>query len=154
MTTTESVRTPDVNEKLLNVLLADKRELTDDEIARLLENIKPVVRGEDDQLYYIAPIDPKKVSFIWGPHLTNKATDLGEIAKIYTLHTWGYFGFFKPSLEEVLSMIPQRMIEIVKAFEIIGPDDAHDLNRQSSAISAGYQVAVTILYGDISSSTD
>lgn len=148
MTTTELVRTPDVNRELLNVLLAYKRELTDGEIAEMLDGMRPVVRNENGELCHIELVDPKNVSYIWDPRFTDKATGLSEIATVYTLHTWGYYGMFKPSLEEVVSMIPQHMIEVVKAFEIIGPKDGDDLDRQNDAVNAGYHVAVVILYGN------
>lgn len=146
MTTDQAVRTPDVDRGLLDVLLAYKRTLTDDQIASMLEHIHPVVRS-DGELYYIRPIDPRNVSFIWDPTTTKVATDLNEITKIFSLHTWGYYGMFKPSVEEVLSMIPQHMIDKVRAFEIVGPEDVDDLNRQYEAVDAGYHVAVVILYG-------
>ena len=147
MTTIDLVRTPNVDKELLGILLAYKRELSDEQIAEMLETMQPVVR-RDGELFYIKSVDPRKVSFTWGPTTTKKATGLLEIARIYTLHTWGYYGFFKPSLEEVLSMIPMHLITNIKAFEINGPKDVHDLNRQNDAVDAGYHVAVVTLYGD------
>ena len=139
------VKTPDVDEAMFKELLTGKRELSDKQIADLLKRVKPVVR-RNGSLYYIKPVDPRGVSFIWDPKTTKKATDLSEVGKINTLHTWGYYGLFKPSLAEVLEMIPEDQIENCKAFETIGPDDVHDLNRQWAAVDGGYHVAVTILY--------
>jgi hypothetical protein len=141
-----TLSTPDVDEAALQVLLAQKRELTDEEIATMLVRIKPVVR-RDGSLYYIQSVDPRKIAFTWRPETTDEAVGLKEHSVIHTLHTWGYYGMFKPSLAEVLSMISvAAVIEGVVSFETIGPDDINDLNRQGVAVNAGYHVANTILY--------
>ncbi len=146
MTTFTVITTPDVDETLLKTLLAYKRELTDQQISEMLESINPVVR-KDGALYFIEPVDPRTQSFIWSPSFTDEAAGLTEISQILTLHSFGYQGFFKPSVEEVLAMIPVDLLPSVKAFEVFGPADVDDLNRQSPAIDAGHHVAVTVLYG-------
>ena len=124
-------------------------ELTDDEIALMLAAMKPIVH-RDGKKYFIEPVDvanAKRKDFVFGATLAEEATVPTEIAKIFTLHTYEYYGFFKPSLEEVLTMIPPNMLDTAKAFETVGPEDASDLNRQPAAMDEGYHVAVTILYG-------
>jgi hypothetical protein len=141
-----TLSTPDVDEAALQVLISQKRELTDEEITTMLGRLKPVVR-RDGALYYIEPVDPRGVAFTWDPKTIDEAVGLKEHGVIHTLHTWGYYGLFKPSLAEVLSMISvSAVIDGVVAFETIGPDDASDLNRQWTAVNAGYHVANTILY--------
>ena len=83
MTTIDLVQTPNVDKELLGILLAYKRELSDEQIAEMLKKMRPVVR-RDGELFYIKSVDPRKVSFTWGPTTTKKATGLLEIARIYT----------------------------------------------------------------------
>lgn len=138
-------RTPDIDPSGLRKLLARKRELSEQEVSEMLRSIRPVVR-RGDRLHYIAPVDPRRVSFMWEPEVLEEATDLTRLAEVHTLHEFGCHGFFKPSLKEVLSMIPSELIPRTKAFETSGPKDIHDLHRQSAAVDAGYHVAVTVLY--------
>ena len=141
--------TPDVDRELLAVLLAFKRELSDDELVELSQRIRPVVRDYTGQYFYIEPVDPRNGAFTWCPIYAGDVSRLGGIVRIstiYTLHSFGYPGFFKPSVAEVLSMIPQHLLNKVSAFETIGPSDESDLTRQEAATNAGYHVAVTHLY--------
>ena len=71
-----------------------------------------------------------------------------EVARIRTLHTYAYYGFFKPSIAEVLAQIPSHLVDSVIAFETKGPGDADDLNDDRSALNAGFHAATTILYGE------
>lgn len=119
------------------------------EIEKLAERIKPLVR-HNDVLYHMRDnIDPITVAFTWAEHgRTSKVKD-GEFerfAVIPTFHKWGYYGFFKPSIEEVLLCIPSHLIDLTVAFEVEGPEDADDLNAQKDVLDAGYHMAMTTLY--------
>jgi hypothetical protein len=113
----------------------------------LAERIKPVVRDERNTLRYIKPVDLFSASFLWEPTLLGSAADLREIGRITTYHTFGHLLFFKPSVAEVLAQIPDTYLGAAIAFEVIGPGDADDLNIENAALTAGYHVATTILYG-------
>lgn len=140
-----TLRTPDIDDARLQELLNLQRELSDSEIASMLDHVRPVVcRGE--KLYYIELVDPRTIAFTWDPQPIVEATNLAPFATLYTLHSYGYYGMFKPSLAEVLAMIPQQLINVVAAFETNGPDDAQDLRRQWAATDAGWHVANTTLY--------
>jgi hypothetical protein len=83
-------------------------------------------------------LDPKPAEEVKG---------LKPIRDIRTHHTYGYYGFFKPAIAEVLAQIPEDILEQVVAFEIIKwPQDADDLNKELEALNAGYHVAITRLY--------
>lgn len=138
---------PDVDRAALEDLLNRKRPLTDQVMRHMLTTIRPVVRRDGELRYIKTPEDLRGVAFTWSPVLAESADGLTEVGRIHTLHTWAYYGFFKPSLEEVLTMIPPDMLDTAKAFETVGPEDASDLNRQPAAMDEGYHVAVTILYG-------
>jgi hypothetical protein len=60
------------------------------------------------------------------------------------LHRYGYHGFFKPSIAEVLCQMPAGLD--ADFFEVIGPETAEDLNNELDALKAGFHVATTIFY--------
>ncbi len=123
-------------------------EIDDDRLSELVGRIRPLVRPEPDgDPYYIKKVDPRSVAYTWDPSPVEKATDLVVICDVTTFHKWGYYGLFKPSIAEVLGMIPEGMTDIVVAFEIVErPETADDLNRFSIALNAGYHVARPRLY--------
>jgi hypothetical protein len=83
---------------------------------------------------------------MWSPKISERAVDLKVVGRIFTLYEYGYYGFFKPSIAEVLAMIPEHLEDVVVAWELIGPNNADDLSRQLAAVYDGYQVATAILY--------
>ena len=121
-------------------------ELPAAKFKRRLANIKPLVR-RDGRLYYIAPVDPVRIAYTWAPKFQDEAFGLTPVRVIRTLHSWSYYGCFKPSISEVLSQIPDDLEDKINAFEITrSPETAADLNRESEALNAGYHVAETTLY--------
>lgn len=123
-------------------------EISDALLSKLCARIKPVYhfRGK---LYFIKPVKPRGMSFIWHPKKTRRAVKIVPMSKITTYHTWAYYGFFKPSIAEVIAQIPSSIIDHVTAFEIVDfPRTAADLNRHKQELNEGYHVAVTQLYGD------
>ncbi len=137
----------------LKAVFADKPKIAEvkpSKIRALYARIQPVVRDEDDDLVYMKPCNTEDVSFLWerSETMTVKAQGLKSVGEIATLHRYGYHGFFKPSIAEVLAQIPEefREKERVVAFETIGPDDVADLRKQNDLVQAGFHVARTILY--------
>ena len=129
-----------VEEPRLGDIIANKRVLTEKQISKMMKTIRPTVR-RGHKLFYIAPVDPEDISFTWNPKKTAEATGLVEIGRIHTLHTFGHYGLFKPSVSEVFSMIPEKLVETVKAFEVIAPEDP-----KWDSINAGYHVGIAVLY--------
>jgi len=114
-------------------------------IARALR-IKPTVRF-DGILRYIKAVDLFNTAYAWDPEPGEVAPAFTKIAEITTYHTYGFYGFFKPSVAEVLAQIPDDLLDRVNAFEIVGaPETADDLNANKTALNAGYHVARTALY--------
>lgn len=122
-------------------------KISNDRLAELAARIKPVVRNRNGALAYIKPCDLRHEAFTWDAKTTRKAKNLVKHATIRTLHTYGYYGMFKPSVAEVLAQIPVELIEQTVAFETVGPADADALNKESAALNAGFHVATTRLYG-------
>ncbi len=152
-------------------------KMSDEKLSKLLERIKPVVRfakirtsrkelgdgrfsitmkphpkgklqvWDAGEPYYIKSVDPRKVSFIWSAKADKLAEGLNKIADITTYHTFGYHGFFKPSIAEVIEQIPKKFLGKVVAFEIVdSPKDVYDLNKHREALNQGFHVATTRLY--------
>lgn len=126
-------------------------------VQELAERIKPVVRfalGEkglfrssEGHLYYIKPVDLFGIAYMWSPKPEEKVVGLKPLCDITTYHIYAYYGFFKPTIAEVLAQIPAEYLDKVVAFEIVeGPETADDLNREPEAFNAGYHVAITRLY--------
>ena len=115
-------------------------------VISLVETIHPVV-NENGKLWYIAPADPWRIAFTWSPKLRNEATDLEPITTITTLHSWAFYGFFKPSIAEVMAFLPDNAVEIgIVAFSVDGPETVDDLGKHQDALEAGFHVAETTLY--------
>jgi len=116
-----------------------------DEQIQALRHIHPVEQSGRGWIEMKWP-DPRRASFLWNPEPSGVREDLQEICRVRTLHTFGYHGFFKPSIAEVLAQIPPELLGAVVAFETKGPETAEDLNKNIDALNAGFQVAETILY--------
>ena len=63
------------------------------------------------------------------------------------IHKYGYYGFFKPSIAEVLAQIPEMEVKFVDAFEIIEyPKTAEDLSKNKIVFDNGYHISKVQLY--------
>lgn len=120
-------------------------------VLHLVETIRPVVE-RDGTLWYVGPCDPWKASFTWSERLIKRAGDIEPITTIRTLHTWTYYGFFKPSIAEVLAFLDVydpgddfQELGIV-AFSTKGPENASEMMKDKAAFDAGFHVGETTLY--------
>lgn len=122
-------------------------ELSPERLQELVKRIRPIVRF-DDKPCFIKPVDPSKVAYTWSPKKFKSIPASIEVFRtIRTLHTYGYYGMFKPSIAEVLAQIPLEDLNAVVAFEIVkSPETATDLNLEREALNAGFHVAETALY--------
>jgi hypothetical protein len=121
-------------------------KITNERLNELVARIKPVVKN-GKELHYIASCDLRNTAFTWDPVLGQTAGRLMKLRTVRTLHTYGYYGFFKPSVAEVLAQIPEDLVDKAIAFETIGPEDADALNKEKEALDAGFHVADTTFYG-------
>lgn len=124
--------------------------ISDERLKVLCAKIKPLVRSngphKGGSLSHIEMPNPRNVSWIWDPKVTEQAKGIVPFAEITTYHTFGYYGFFKPSIAEVLAQIQDQYLEETVAFETFGPKTADDLNKQSTEINDGVHMARTVLY--------
>ena len=120
-------------------------EITEEKLNNLIQKIVPVVR-ENNKLYLIEIPDLRSIAYTWDYKITEECNNLKEITRIKTNHYCGYYGLFKPSIAEVLSQIPEDLIDEVAAFEIIsdicsGTDDEIKIFNEGNG-----HLATTILY--------
>lgn len=117
--------------------------IDDAALGHLGSSIKPLVRGDDGELYHIQPVDYRNTAFLRSPQITGRAEELHEVAAIPTLHRWSASSFFRPTVAQVLAQIPSELVDQVEAFEVVGPETSR---TQLDVVSAGYHLAATILY--------
>jgi hypothetical protein len=125
-------------------------EISDKKIEFLLKKMKPVGKNtaNDSCLCYMKECDPRNQAFTWSPEYSEKAEGLIELTSIKTHHYCGYYGFFKPSIAEVLAQIPDEYIDKVVAFETITGE--HDGEDEVKILRDGRgHLATTVLYTNV-----
>ncbi len=124
----------------------DIPQMSKEEIAHWYANIKPIVDG-DKYLRKLSVDELVDTAYTWLSDYARKVdfSKLSVLEDRKMLHTWGYYGFFKPSVGEVIRQIPKEYIEKVVAFEII--DGAIGMFRTfKEELNAGYHVSIVRLY--------
>jgi len=133
--------------------------ISKEELTSRYAQIKPVI-NVNGKLHYFREYTVKELtdtSYFFARHKdireVVKADELVPLSKDFVcLHGYGYPGFFKPSIAEVLSQIDELDIPFVKAFELIefpeGASDFHKDSFTSIAFNNGFHVSTVRLYGD------
>lgn len=80
------------------------KQITDEALEMAMKIVKPL-RCDDCKLVWLAPSDPRHESFPWEENVIGPAENLQEHRRVETWHTFGYYGFFKPTLAECLAHI-------------------------------------------------
>lgn len=134
-------------------------KISDEEMMKRYEQTKPVITV-NGKLHYFREYTLEELSDI--SYLCDYEEDVREeVGKdelevlegrdFVCLHSYSYYGFFKPSVGEVLSQIKEHDLPFVKAFEIIErpqtADDFHKDSFTSIAFDNGYHVSTVRLYG-------
>lgn len=104
------------------------------------------LKREGLSLYQAPKHDLRRTAWPWIEDMPKFKGKIKEKCRVRTLHRYGYYGFFKPSVAEVLAQLTDDQLEGVVAFEAHGPETADDLNRHKEELNAGFHVAETILY--------
>ena len=131
----------------------DIPEIDDNRLKELYKLLKPIVTI-DEMKYLLREFTLQELrnqSYIW-----NRAEDKRDVvdpSKLETvddflcLHTWGYYGLFKPSIAEVLSQAPENVIEQANTFEIIeGPETREDVFKYKKVIDNGFHLSKVRAY--------
>ncbi len=89
----------------------------DDRLNELIKNIKPLIFKNDKIYSFIIP-DLRNVAYTWEPKGLKKVKKEYKVVAIgTTVHSCGYYGFFKPSIEEAFYHLPDEY-ENINAFYI------------------------------------
>lgn len=121
---------------------AEIPKLTREELIARALKIKPVIW--ENNLQFIKPVDLERVAFTWDPKPVKKAKGLTELFRQTTYHHCNYYGFFKPSIAEVLAQIPEDKIKGIVAFST----DLVSTNiDQCVTDDYNYHIATTVFYG-------
>lgn len=73
--------------------------------------------------------------------------ELLELKSFLCLHSYGYYGCFKPSIAEILSQMPEELQENSNYFEITdSPSTTSDFNQFQEAFNEGYHVSKITTY--------
>lgn len=122
-------------------------EISQRRLERLIARVRPVAREEGVLRFLsVPPSDPRTTAFPWNAEPAEEATHLEVLQVVKTLHTYSYYGFFKPSFAEVFSQMPEQLEKEAVAFECVGPKDCDDMGRFQEEFDAGFHVAQTTFY--------
>ena len=124
-------------------------QMSNEDIARYYTTIRPIVK-HDTYLRELTAKELTDTAYTW----LNEPTDYAEkvdFSKLSVLedrkmlHGWGYYGFFKPSVGEVIRQIPEEYLKKVVAFEIIHGAIAMNTTFKDE-LNAGFHVSIVRLY--------
>lgn len=128
-------------------------EIDDNRLKELYQLLKPIVTI-DEMKYLLREFTLQELrnqSYIWNRHEDKR--DIVDPSRLETvddflcLHTWGYYGLFKPSIAEVLSQAPESVIEQANTFEIIeSPETREDVFKYKEIIDNGFHLSKVRAY--------
>lgn len=133
------------NKNLYYTEADDIKELPAERVLELYKRIKPIVKDEG-KLYYLTDTDPVATSYMWEGKTTVEATGIEPFAEVRTLHKRYmmddgpfkvYRYVFRPTVSEVLSQIPEELLERTVAFQV---------KTDSEGMTEKYRRTITILY--------
>ena len=128
-------------------------EIDDNRLKELYQLLKPIVTI-DEIKYLLREFTLQELrnqSYIWNRHEDKRdvvdPSRLETVDDFLCLHTWGYYGLFKPSIAEVLSQAPESVIEQANTFEIIErPETREDVFKYKEVIDNGFHLSKVRAY--------
>lgn len=128
-------------------------EIDDNRLKELYQLLKPIVTI-DEMKYLLREFTLQELrnqSYIWNRHEDKRdvvdPNKLEIVDDFLCLHTWGYYGLFKPSIAEVLSQAPESVIEQANTFEIIeSPETREDVFKYKEVIDNGFHLSKVRAY--------
>lgn len=128
-------------------------EIDDKRLKELYHLLKPIVTI-DEMKYLLRKFTLQELrnqSYIWNRHEDKRdiidPNKLETVDDFLCLHTWGYYGLFKPSIAEVLSQAPESVIEQANTFEIIeSPETREDVFKYKEVIDNGFHLSKVRAY--------
>lgn len=128
-------------------------EIDDRRLKKLYQLLKPIVTI--DEMKYLlrefALHELRDQSYIWNRQEDKRSAvdprNLEPVDDFLCLHTWGYYGLFKPTIAEVLSQAPENVIEQANTFEIIeSPETRADVFKYKEVIDNGFHLSKVRAY--------
>ncbi len=128
-------------------------EIDDKRLKELYQLLKPIVTI-DEMKYLLREFTLQELrnqSYIWNRHENKRdivdSSRLETVDDFLCLHTFGYYGLFKPSIAEVLSQAPESVIEQANTFEIIeSPETREDVFKYKEVIDNGFHLSKVRAY--------
>ena len=128
-------------------------EIDDKRLKELYHLLKPIVTI-DEMKYLLREFTLQELrnqSYIWNRHEDKRdivdSSRLETVDDFLCLHTFGYYGLFKPSIAEVLSQAPESVIEQANTFEIIeSPETREDVFKYKEVIDNGFHLSKVRAY--------
>ena len=128
-------------------------ETDDNRLKELYQLLKPIVTI-DEIKYLLREFTLQELrnqSYIWNRHEDKRdvvdPSRLETVDDFLCLHTWGYYGLFKPSIAEVLSQAPESVIEQANTFEIIeSPETREDVFKYKEVKKNGFHLSKVRAY--------
>ena len=128
-------------------------EIDDKRLKELYQLLKPIVTI-DEMKYLLREFTLQELrnqSYIWNRHEDKRdivdSSRLEIVDDFLCLHTFGYYGLFKPSIAEVLSQAPESVIEQANTFEIIeSPETREDVFKYKEVIDNGFHLSKVRAY--------
>lgn len=123
-------------------------KISDMELLQLYKKIKPIVTL-DSRKYLLKNFsleELRRFSYIYNINRNIRenidAFKLESIDTFLCLHSWVYYGLFKPTIGEVLSQIPRELVDDVNSFEIINmPTSIRDIKLYEQVFNKGYHLS-------------
>lgn len=138
------------------IILPEKLEIpkiSDNRLKELYNLLKPIVTIEEMKylLREFTFAELRDISYIWNQDKDKReivdGNKLETIDDFLCLHTWGYYGLFKPSIAEVLAQIPENLINNASNFEIIeSPEIREDVFKYPEVIDNGFHLSKVRVY--------
>lgn len=134
-------------EKLEIPIISDRR------LKELYQLLKPIVTI-DEMKYLLRGFTLQELnnySYIWNSIEDKRdmidSSKLEKVDDFLCLHTYGYYGFFKPSIAEILAQTPENVIEQANVFEIIEkPETRDDVFKYKKVVDNGFHLSKVRAY--------
>ena len=115
-------------------------KIDDKTLAGFYRLLKPIVTI-DEEKYLL-----REISYIWEESKNKRdvvdSNKLEPVEDFLCLHTYGYYGLFKPSIAEILAQVPEKTICEANVFEIIEePVTREDVFRYPEVVENGFHLS-------------
>ena len=126
-------------------------EISNEELLARYSHIKPIVTANGGKYFLREFAEDELRKLAYDGDLKDNITEQVDMDDYFfhesrdfeCIHKYGYYGFFKPSIAEVLAQIPERDIQLVDAFEIILQFDS---SHNQIVFDNGYHMSKVRLY--------